>query len=118
MLWGGKQVATIVGVSPNLLRTFAVLLLMAVAAFLTLCAARPELPLGTKNTLSLPTAKLALQQLAISVVELVFSATALWYLLPHSAIGFPSFLWFYAIAITLALISHVPGGSGGVGAPR
>src|SRR3546814_4981880 len=73
----------------SLLRTFAVLLLMAVAAFLTLCAARPELPLGTKITLRLPTAKLALQQLAISVVELVFSATALWYLLPHSAIGFP-----------------------------
>src|SRR3546814_10091398 len=38
----------------SLLRTFAVLLLMAVAAFLTLCAARPELPLGTKITLRLP----------------------------------------------------------------
>src|SRR3546814_13528318 len=49
---------------------------------------------------------------AISVVELVFSATALWYLLPHSAIGFPSFLAFYAIAITLGIISHVPGGLG------
>src|SRR3546814_3475863 len=99
-------------VSPNMLRTVAVLLLMAVAAYLTLCAARPELPLGTNITLRLPTAKLALQQLAISVVELVFSATALWYLLPHSAIGFPSFLAFYAIAITLGIISHVPGGLG------
>src|SRR3546814_4816085 len=85
---------------------------MAVAAFLTLCAARPELPLGTKITLRLPTAKLALQQLAISVVELVFSATAPWYLLPQSAIGFSSFLAFYAIAITLGIISHVPGGLG------
>src|SRR3546814_18947219 len=73
LLWGGKQVATIVGVSPNLLRTFAVLLLMAVAEFLTLCAARPELQLGTMIPLRLPTATLAIHHLAISVVELVFS---------------------------------------------
>src|SRR3546814_19097925 len=97
----------------SLLRTFAVLLLMAVAAFLTLCAARPELPLGTKITLRLPTAKLALQQLAISVVELVFSATALWYLLPHSAIGFPGFLAFYALALPLGIISLALGSSAG-----
>ncbi|WP_206675482.1 bifunctional lysylphosphatidylglycerol flippase/synthetase MprF [Solimonas terrae] len=112
LLWGGKQVAGIAGLSPNLLRSVAVLLLMAVAAFLTLCAARPELPLGPKMTLRLPAAKLALQQLAISVVELVFSAAALWFLLPHAAIGFPGFLAFYAIAITLGIISHVPGGLG------
>lgn len=112
LLWGGKQVAVIAGLAPNLLRTLAVLLLMAIAAFLTLCAARPELPLGSRIKLRLPTAKLALQQLAISVVELVFSAAALWFLLPHAAIGFPGFLAFYAIAITLGIISHVPGGLG------
>lgn len=112
LLWGGKQVASVAGLSPNLLRTIAVLLLMAVAAFITLCAARPELPLGSKLTLRLPTAKLALQQLAISVFELVFSAAALWFLLPHAQIGFSGFLAFYAIAITLGIISHVPGGLG------
>ncbi|HET8882234.1 MAG TPA: bifunctional lysylphosphatidylglycerol flippase/synthetase MprF, partial [Solimonas sp.] len=112
LLWGGKQVAGIVGVSPNLLRSVAVLLLMAVAAFLTLCVARPELPLGSKLSVRLPTAKLALQQLGISVVELMLSAAALWFLLPHAAIGFPGFLAFYAIAITLGIVSHVPGGLG------
>jgi phosphatidylglycerol lysyltransferase len=113
LLWGAKQVAGIVALSPNLLRTIAMLLLMAVAAFLTLCAARSDLPLGPKLSVRLPPAKLALQQLGISVVELLFSAAALWFLMPqHSTIGFPSFLAFYAIAIALGIISHVPGGLG------
>ncbi|NKF24662.1 bifunctional lysylphosphatidylglycerol flippase/synthetase MprF [Solimonas marina] len=113
LLWGAKQVASVVALSPNLLRTIAMVVLMAVAAFLTLCAARPELPLGPKLTLRLPSAKLAMQQLGISVVELVFSATALWFLMPqHATIGFPGFLAYYAIGIALGIISHVPGGLG------
>lgn len=112
LLWGAKQVAGVAHLSPNLLRTLAVLVLMAVAAFLTLCAARPEIPLGPRLNLRLPDLKLAAQQLLISVVELVLSAAALWFLLPHAGIGFPGFLAFYAMAIALGLISHVPGGLG------
>ncbi|WP_026352949.1 bifunctional lysylphosphatidylglycerol flippase/synthetase MprF [Solimonas variicoloris] len=112
LLWGARQVADVAHLAPNLLRTIAVLLLMGVAAFITLCAARPEIPLGPKLTLRLPAARLALQQLGISVVELVFSAAALWFLLPHADVSFAGFVAFYAIAIALGIISHVPGGLG------
>jgi len=112
LLWGARQMGGLTHLSTNLLRTIAVLILMGVAAFVTLCAARRELPLGRRVTLRLPSAGLALQQLGISVVELVCSAAALWFLLPHDGINFPAFVAFYAIAITLGIISHVPGGLG------
>lgn len=112
LLWGAHQVAAIAHLSPELLRGLAALILMLVSAFVTLCAARRELNFGTRFNLKLPSASLVLKQLLISVVELVFSAAALWFLLPHDGIGFASFIAFYAIAITLGLISHVPGGLG------
>ncbi|MFT4047951.1 MAG: bifunctional lysylphosphatidylglycerol flippase/synthetase MprF [Solimonas sp.] len=112
LLWGARQMGGVTHLSANLLRTIAVLILMGVAAFITLCAARRELPLGPRATLRLPQPGLALQQLGLSVVELVFSAAALWFLLPHGGISFATFVAFYAIAITLGIISHVPGGLG------
>ncbi|SER21298.1 phosphatidylglycerol lysyltransferase [Solimonas aquatica] len=112
LLWGAGQVARIAHLPPELLRGLAALILMLVSAFVAICAARREFSLGPRIQIKLPEPGLVLKQLGISVLELVFSAAALWFLLPHSGIGFPSFIAFYAIAITLGLISHVPGGLG------
>lgn len=112
LLWGARQVAHIAHLPPELLRGLAVLMLMLVSAFVTLCAARREISFGPRVQIKLPEVGLVLQQLLISVVELVFSAAALWFLLPPADIGFAGFLSFYAIAITLGIISHVPGGLG------
>lgn len=112
LLWGAGEVADVVHIHANLLRSLAVLMLMSATAFVTVCALRRELGFGSRLRLKLPAAPLALQQLAISVLELVFSAAALWFLLPHTEVGFASFVAFYAIAITLGIISHVPGGLG------
>jgi phosphatidylglycerol lysyltransferase len=55
---------------------------------------------------------MAWQQLGVSVVDIVASAAVMWFLLPDGAIGFPAFVGFYAAAMVLGVISHVPGGLG------
>lgn len=111
LLWGAHQAASFTGISPRLLQSLAAALLMAVTAFITLCAARREIVVW-RFTLVLPTATLALRQLLISVVELTLSAAALWALLPHGEFGFAGFCVIYVVAIAVGMISHVPGGLG------
>ena len=112
LLWGASEVAPLLHVRPVLLRTVATALLLVLAAFIGLCARRRTVTLAGRWPLRLPPAGLAVQQLAISALELSASAAALWFLLPSSAIRLPTFVAFYAIAITVGIISHVPGGVG------
>jgi len=51
-------------------------------------------------------------QLAVSCLDIVASGFALWILLPQGSVGFELFIVFFAIAITLGVLSHVPGGLG------
>lgn len=55
---------------------------------------------------------LVLQQLLWSVLDILASAAVLWLLLPAGAIAFPVFVGFYAAALVLGVVSHVPGGLG------
>ncbi|VTU34476.1 bifunctional lysylphosphatidylglycerol flippase/synthetase MprF [Variovorax sp. PBL-E5] len=112
LLWGAHEVAPLLHVRPLALRALGAALLIALAAFLWLCARRRALHLGAQRTLRLPQAGLALRQLVISAVELAASAAALWFLLPADRIALPTFVIFYAIAITAGIASHVPGGVG------
>jgi phosphatidylglycerol lysyltransferase len=112
LLWGAHDVAPLLHARPLVLRALAAALLIALAAFLWLCTRRRVLQLGAQRTLRLPQAGLALRQLAISALELGASAAALWFLLPADRIALPTFVTFYAIAITAGIISHVPGGVG------
>ena len=112
LLWGANDVATLLHTRPVLLRTGATAMLLGLAAFLYVCARQRTLPLGSRWTLRLPPPGLALRQLLISAIELSASAVALWFLLPDNRIALPTFMAFYAIAITAGIISHVPGGVG------
>lgn len=112
LLWGAADVAPLLHVHAGFLRAGAFALLMGLGAFLWLCARRRELHVGSSWTLRLPTLGLAAQQLVISALELGASAFALWLLLPGDRIALPTFLAFYAIAVTAGIVSHVPGGVG------
>ncbi|MBO9717035.1 MAG: bifunctional lysylphosphatidylglycerol flippase/synthetase MprF [Pseudoxanthomonas sp.] len=59
-----------------------------------------------------PGRELVLQQLLWSVLDILASAAVLWLLLPAGSIPFPVFVGFYAAALVLGVISHVPGGLG------
>ncbi|MBD9369407.1 bifunctional lysylphosphatidylglycerol flippase/synthetase MprF [Xanthomonas sp. XNM01] len=60
----------------------------------------------------LPGRRLMLEQLLWSALDILATGAVLWLLLPDGAIGFPVFIGFYAAALVLAVISHVPGGLG------
>ncbi|GHC76326.1 hypothetical protein GCM10007320_15460 [Pseudorhodoferax aquiterrae] len=112
LLWGAPDVARLLHLPAGVLRGAAAALLAGVAALLWLCGRQRVLCIARRWTLRLPPLGLALRQLAISAVELGASALALWVLLPASDLPLPTFLAFYAIAISASLLSHVPGGIG------
>lgn len=111
LLWGADQVATVVPLSATLLRALALALLLGVGLLLWLCARQDTLRLG-RWQLRLPPPVLAWQQLLISAADLGAAGAALWFLLPAGAVDLPSFIAFYAMALALSVLSHVPAGLG------
>lgn len=118
LLWGASDVASLLRTQAWLLRAAAVSMLVVLATFLSLCTRRRTLETaftlgrGWHWSLRLPPLRLALRQLVISAFELGASAAALWFLLPQQHVELPTFIAFYAIAITAGMVSHVPGGVG------
>jgi phosphatidylglycerol lysyltransferase len=112
LLWGAHGVAELAHMPAWLLRVIAAAVLFAVLSFVALSARRREVMIAWRWKVRLPPAKLAVQQLAISALDLLASASALWFLLPSGAVEPGSFMAWYAIAMVLGLLSHVPGGLG------
>lgn len=112
LLWGAGDVGPTVHVAPWLLRLASAALLIAGTSLIILCRDGRERQLFGKFKLRLPSASLALQQLLFSAVDIAATAAVLWVLLPPGAIGFIDFVSFFAIAIVLGVLSHVPGGLG------
>lgn len=109
--WAAPEVAPRLGVPAVALRVAALAALAGLAAFIVLCRRRRSVKLG-RWALRLPEPGLAIGQLVISAAELSASALALWLLLPRGGIALAPFLAFYAVAISAAIASHVPGGIG------
>lgn len=60
-----------------------------------------------------PGTMLAVGQLAIGIVDFALAAAVLWVLLPAEAdVSLPAFAGFYAAAVAVGLLSHVPAGLG------
>jgi len=112
MLWGAHSVTALLPVPAVLLQAGAAVTLLAIASFIGLCARQSALRIGRWTTLSLPPARLVLQQVVISVIDLAACAAALWLLMPQTEVSFAGFLVYFAIAISLGVLSHVPGGLG------
>ncbi len=102
-LWAADQAAAIAHVPTWLLQTGAALVMIAVAILLVLCH---------RGTTPLPSLSIALRQMLFSIIDIVAAAAALWFLLPAGAISLPTIITFYALAVSLGLISNVPGGLG------
>lgn len=111
LLWDANVVAPVAHLPAWFLQGIAGLALAATAALLWQCARSREL-LWRGLSLRLPSLSLALQQIAISALDIAASAAVIWVLLPANALSFPAFVGFYAIATALGVISHVPGGLG------
>jgi phosphatidylglycerol lysyltransferase len=111
LLWGARDVAGMLHIDPILLQILSGATLLAVAGLVVLCMRRRSLLLFGRWTLQLPDGWLAIRQLLISGADLGAAAAALWFLLP-AGVPLSTFAAFYAIAVALGVISHVPGGLG------
>lgn len=112
LLWGAEGVAELAHMPAWLLRVIAGAILFAIVGFIALSARRREVMIAWRWKVRLPPAKLAIQQLVISALDLMASAAALWFLLPPDAVEPASFMAWYSIALVLGILSHVPGGLG------
>ena len=112
VLWDAQTLAPLVHAPAWLLSTGAWLVLAVIAALLVWCRDGRERRLFGRLRLRLPQASLALRQLLWSVLDILAAGAVLWVLLPDGAVGFPVFIGFYAAALVLGVISHVPGGLG------
>ncbi len=106
------EVAAITGLPTLALRGLSGGLCFALGACLVWCVLhRGPVVLGAWR-LRLPSARLALRQFAISVLDLAAAGTVLFALLPAHAMPFAAFLGVYATATVAGVASHVPGGLG------
>ena len=112
LLWGAPDVAELVRIPSWLLRAIAILLLLAVGALIVAAARSREIRIFNRWPVRLPPPELAIRQLVISALDLSASAAALWFLLPADIVSLPAFFAWYAMAVALGLLSHVPGGLG------
>ncbi len=112
LLWGADDAARVLHAPAWLLELVAGIVIAAGVLFIVLCGMRSEIRLGERWQIRLPSWQLAIQQLVISALDICAAAGVLWFLLPESSIGFASFTGFYALAIALGVLSHVPGGIG------
>ncbi len=93
-------------------RTLGVVLLAGAFGYVALCGLRRRPVAAFGHSLTLPTARDAMAQLVVGVVDNGIAAAIIWILLPHAAVGYPSFIGAYAVACIAGLVSSVPGGAG------
>lgn len=112
LIWGAPSVAPAVGIPSLLLRSIAAAIVAGAMVLLYLCRNGREHLLFGRIRLQLPSASLAARQLLFSAIDIGATAAVLWVLLPAGSIAFAAFVGFFAIAIVLGVLSHVPGGLG------
>ncbi|MES2885373.1 MAG: bifunctional lysylphosphatidylglycerol flippase/synthetase MprF [Pseudomonadota bacterium] len=111
LLWGAERVETAVGVPAWVIHGVGIFTLCFISWVIYLCSrGRPLVMFG--KSMPLPSTRLALIQIGVSALDLLFAALALWVLLPAADVHFMGFLAFYVIGVSLGIILHIPGGVG------
>lgn len=111
LLWGAERVESAVGVPAWVMHGVGVFTLCFISWVIYLCMrGRPLVMFG--RSMMLPSTRLALIQIGVSALDLLFAALALWALLPEADLHFMGFLAFYVIGVSLGIILHIPGGVG------
>jgi len=111
LIFGPHVVETALSLPHGAGRAAGVAVFALIVATLSYAAAKsPKLP---GSHVRAPGPAITLAALLIGVLDVVSSAVALWVLLPADVtVGFVGFLAIFAAAITLGVVSHVPGGLG------
>ena len=110
LLAGAAQAADSLHLAESLLRFAALLVLLASGGACAWLGRGRRVSLRGQGFM-LPSASVALRQLALSALDLMAAASALWVLLP-GPVPFAAFVGVYAMATALGVLSHVPGGIG------
>ncbi|PZQ51218.1 MAG: bifunctional lysylphosphatidylglycerol flippase/synthetase MprF [Rhodovulum sulfidophilum] len=103
--------AHVTGLAPVTLRLGALALLLALLALFFAGGGGRALRIAGLD-LRLPDSLTASRQFLVTCVDVAAAASVLYVLLPHGVIGWPALLCVYAVALTLGVLSHVPGGLG------
>lgn len=111
LLWGADHAHRVIGVPMWVMQGIGIFTLVSISWVISLCA-RGRVFSVFGHTLEMPTMRLALIQVAVSALDLLFAAAALWVLLPPAELHFMDFLAFYVIGVSLGVILHIPGGVG------
>ena len=99
------------GLAPLTLRLAALALLLGLIALFVVGRGGRALRIGG-IAVRLPGGRVAARQFLVTCLDVAAAASVLYVLLPPGAIGWPALLCVYAVALTLGVISHVPGGLG------
>jgi phosphatidylglycerol lysyltransferase len=99
--------------APAVNRALGLVILAAVAGYVTWTALRRR-PLRFRAwTARLPSLSITLGQIGLGVFDIALAAGALYVLLPSGlGIGFAAFMGIFIGAVTLGVLSHTPGGLG------
>lgn len=105
------EIAPLLGISSATLATASTIILLSILLLLGI-ASRNGLTIAGR-TLRLPDTGTLSRQFLVTVLDVAFSASVLYALLPTEAqISWPAFFAVYAVAIGIGIVSHVPAGLG------
>lgn len=105
------EIAPLLGISSATLATASTIILLSIVLLLGI-ASRNGLTIAGR-TLHLPDTGTLSRQFLVTVLDVAFSASVLYALLPAEAhISWPAFFAVYAVAIGIGIVSHVPAGLG------
>jgi phosphatidylglycerol lysyltransferase len=108
-----KLSGSILHVNPSIVVLVGCVLLGGVGCYLWWACSRHEELRFRKIVIPVPSPQIALAQIAIACADLLCAAGVLYVLLPpQAAIGFAAFAGLYLVAISVGVISNVPGGVG------
>jgi len=93
-------------------RTAGALMVSGALGWVALCAVRRRPITAFGRSLTLPSPRAALMQLAVGLVDNGTAAAIVWVLLPHGSASYESFVGAYAVSCVGGLLSGVPGGAG------
>jgi len=106
------EASRLLGISPELLRAIALIVLALAVGFLLFCALRRKPWRRGPIDIDAPGTTLVLVQLLVTAVDVLAAAATLWALLPAVGISFFAFAPIYVMAVAVGVLSHVPGGLG------
>lgn len=112
LMAGSHDIAAVSRIANPVADGLGALLLLAVGAYVVLCATLRRPLRGFGHSVKLPSFRVAIAQLTIGAVDNAVAAAIIWVLLPEGAIGYFTFVGAYAPSVVMGLISHVPGGVG------